>query len=371
MSDYRLEIDQIVQKIRENNYKSALIQFPEGMLDKPLKRIKAALLKEGITVYVAGDPSYGVCDLAVDLAEKLGSELLIHFGHSEFGFHNQVNSASSGPIDVILVPAYYTPPQEMDFNRLIEEIKKRSWKTVGLAATIQHILSLDKLEADLKKHNFEVHRYDSGQILGCNVTSLQKSNKTSDGFVSLHAGYFHTHGILLNTSIPLIQLNPYTGSITSYNQSDHNKVVHQRFTLLTKAKKAKYWGILGSSKLGQLNLKMMSRVEALLVERELKNLTIVAENINPQVLANYSYIDAWVVTACPRLAIDDKIRFYKPVITLGEQLKRRTEEAFAHQKTVERPARCADRLPYKMEHAGSMPDIVPGHSDDHVTFARK
>ncbi|MHA2156408.1 MAG: hypothetical protein ACXABU_13765 [Candidatus Hodarchaeales archaeon] len=70
MSDYELEIDQIVQKIRENSYNSVLIQFPEGMLDKPLKTIKETLSKENIKVYVAGDPSYGICDLAVDLAKN-------------------------------------------------------------------------------------------------------------------------------------------------------------------------------------------------------------------------------------------------------------------------------------------------------------
>ncbi|MHA1994203.1 MAG: diphthamide biosynthesis enzyme Dph2 [Candidatus Hodarchaeales archaeon] len=320
MSDYELEIDQIVQKIRENSYNSVLIQFPEGMLDKPLKTIKETLSKENIKVYVAGDPSYGICDLAVDLAKKLKCELLIHFGHSEFGFQNQVDSALSEPLDVILVPAYYLPPQELDYNPIIREIKKRNWKTVSLAATIQHIKNLDKLEEILVNKNITVHRFNSGQVLGCHVTTLHKSNNVSDGFISVHAGYFHTHGILLSTNKPLIQFDPYNGSITCYEELDHNKVVQKRFALLTQAKKAKYWGILGSSKLGQLNLKMISNVQSLLAERELPSITVVAENINPHVLANFSYIDAWVVTACPRLAIDDKIRFNKPVVTFREFL---------------------------------------------------
>ncbi len=320
MSDYDLEIDQIVQKIQENNYQSVLIQFPEGMLDKPLKRIKKILSKENLKVYVAGDPSYGVCDLAVDLAKKLGCELLIHFGHSQFGFQNQVNSASSESLDVILVPAYYIPPNALDYSPLITEITKKKWKTVGLAATIQHIKSLDDFEEILKVNDFQVIRYDSGQILGCHVNSLYKGMKDCDGFVSIHAGYFHTHGILLNTNKPLIQFNPYSGSIINYEEADHHKAIQQRFTLLTKAKKAQKWGILGSSKLGQHNWKMISNVQSLLAEREINNLTVVAENINPQVLANFAFIDAWVVTACPRIAIDDKIRFFKPVVTFREFL---------------------------------------------------
>ncbi|MHA2156409.1 MAG: 2-(3-amino-3-carboxypropyl)histidine synthase subunit 1/2 [Candidatus Hodarchaeales archaeon] len=219
-----------------------------------------------------------------------------------------------------MVPAYYLPPQELDYNPIIREIKKRNWKTVGLAATIQHIKNLDKLEEILVNKNITVHRFNSGQVLGCHVTTLHKSNNVSDGFISVHAGYFHTHGILLSTNKPLIQFDPYNGSITCYEELDHNKVVQKRFALLTQAKKAKYWGILGSSKLGQLNLKMISNVQSLLAERELPSITVVAENINPHVLANFSYIDAWVVTACPRLAIDDKIRFNKPVVTFREFL---------------------------------------------------
>ncbi|MHA1978119.1 MAG: diphthamide biosynthesis enzyme Dph2 [Candidatus Hodarchaeales archaeon] len=320
MSNYELKIDQIVQKIRENNYHSVLIQFPEGMLDKPLNRVKEILLKEKIKVYVAGDPSYGICDLAVVLAKKLKCELLVHFGHSEFGFQSHVSSVSSEPVDVILVPAYYTPPKELDYTHLISEIKKKNWKTVGLASTIQHVKSLDKLEELLKLNDFRIIRRNSGQVLGCNINSLKQESMECDGFISIHAGFFHTHGILLNLNKPLIQFDPYSERITCYEEIDHNKAVQQRFTVLTNAKKAVKWGILGSSKFGQFNPKMISKIQSTLAERNIDDLTVVAENINPQILANFSYIDAWVVTACPRIAIDDKIRYNKPVITFREFL---------------------------------------------------
>jgi diphthamide biosynthesis enzyme Dph1/Dph2-like protein len=37
-------------------------------------------------------------------------------------------------------------------------------------------------------------------------------------------------------------------------------------------------------------------------------------------MANFNWIDAWVVTACPRIAIDDKIQYTKPVVTFREFL---------------------------------------------------
>ncbi len=320
MNDYELQTDRIVQKVRDNDYKSVLLQFPEGMLDEPLNQVQKVLSDEGIQVYTAGDPSYGVCDLAIALAKRLNCDLLIHFGHSEFGFHSQVSSVQSDLIDIMIIPAYYVPPQELDYNSLIDEIRKKKWKTIGLASTIQHIKSLDKLEEKLTEYNFQIIRYKEGQILGCNVHSLQIGDEKCDGFVSIHAGYFHTHGILLNTSKPLMQFNPYSGGIKTYGEEEHTKVIRQRFTLLTKVRNIKKWGIIGSSKLGQLNQNMIGNIQSLLSERKLESLTVVAENINPQMLSNFTNIEAWVVTACPRIAIDDKIRYLKPIITFKEFL---------------------------------------------------
>ncbi len=320
MNNYDLELNRILQKIRENNYNSVLVQFPEGMLDKPLSKVKEFLSKENIEVFVVGDPSYGVCDLAVDLAKKLRCDLLIHFGHSDFGFSHQISLAKTESVDIILVPAYYNPPQEPDLNLILNEIKKYGWKTIGLAATVQHMRTLEKLEQDLNENTFKSIRYDSGQVIGCNVTTLQKGSKECDGFVSLHAGFFHTHGILLNTKNPLIQYNPYTTEITIYSEEDRKKAIQQRFTVLSSAKKAIKWGILGSPKLGQLNQNFISRAHLIFTENNIDALTVIAENINPHMVANFSEIDAWVVTACPRIAIDDKINYTKPIITFKEFL---------------------------------------------------
>ena len=51
-----------------------------------------------------------------------------------------------------------------------------------------------------------------------------------------------------------------------------------------------------------------------------KPIIVVAENINPHNIANFHWVDAWVVTACPRIAIDDKIRYSAPVVTFREFL---------------------------------------------------
>ena len=45
---------------------------------------------------------------------------------------------------------------------------------------------------------------------------------------------------------------------------------------------------------------------------------ILADNINPDILLPYMELDAFIVTACPRIAIDDTHMYKKPLLTPKE-----------------------------------------------------
>jgi 2-(3-amino-3-carboxypropyl)histidine synthase len=318
---YDLEIEKIRKRVEEKNHQSILIQMPEGMLDKPLQNVLDRLYKElAVQIFISGDPSFGVCDLAIDLAKKLNCEMLVHFGHSDFGFQHRVNEARDRSIDVMLIPAYFNPTKQLDFSSITSKLDELGWKTVQLSATIQHIKSLENLRAFLEKNGFNVVIQETGQILGCHVQNQSRNTRSIDGMISIHAGFFHTHGILLNSDKSLIQFDPYSEDLIVHEISERNNLLQQRFTLLEKAKKADRWGVIGSSKLGQFNKLMISTIEKKLKEDGKTPVIIVAENINPQNIANFHWVDVWVVTACPRIAIDDKIRYSKPVVTFREFL---------------------------------------------------
>ncbi len=314
---YNLEIEKIKKRVEEKNYQSILIQMPEGMLDKPLQNILDHISNLA-KVYISGDPSYGVCDLAIDLAEKLDCDLLIHFGHSEFGFQHRVKEACDRSIDVMLIPAYYNPDKPIDFSSIKCKLDELGWKNVQLAATIQHLKSLENLKLLLEKNGFETTIQGTGQILGCHVQNLKGKTELIDGLISINAGFFHTHGILLNSDKPLLQFDPYSEDIVVHDSSERNKFLQHRFALLERAKNADRWGVIGSSKLGQFNKQMVSRIEDMLKNDGKIPVVVIAENINPQNMANFNWVDAWVVTACPRIAVDDKIHYTKPVVTFRE-----------------------------------------------------
>ena len=316
---YNLEIEKIKKRVEEKNYQSILIQMPEGMLDKPLQNILDHL-SNLVQVFISGDPSYGVCDLAIDLAEKLDCDLLIHFGHSDFGFQHKVKEAYDSSVDVMLIPAYYNPDKPINFSSIKHKLDDLGWKTVQLAATIQHLKSLEVLKLFLEKNGFEITIQDTGQILGCHVQNLKGKTELIDGLISINAGFFHSHGILLNSDKPLIQFDPYSEDILVHDSSDRKNYLQQRFALLEQVKKADQWGVISSSKLGQFNKRMISRIEDMLKNEGKTPVVVIAENINPQNMANFNWVDAWVVTACPRIAVDDKIHYTKPVVTYREFL---------------------------------------------------
>lgn len=318
MTDYDLEIESILKQIREKKHKSVLIQFPEGMLDQPLQVVLKRLSEQNISVYVSGEPSYGVCDLALNMAKTLKVDLLIHFGHSKFGFERIFNHGNSSVLDIMVIPAFYSPRKKFNYSNLVKILQENNWRKIGLSSTIQHQKTLNELDDHLQERGFQISIENNGQILGCHVHNLNIQNVELDGIVSVHAGYFHTHGILLNIDKPLVQFNPYSEDVTFYGEDSRKKALQKRFGVIESTKKAKTWGILGSSRIGQYNERIMTKIERILLSKDLEYVKIISDNINPTSISNFNWVDSWVVSACPRIAIDDTVRYSKPILTFNE-----------------------------------------------------
>ncbi|UCE13990.1 MAG: diphthamide biosynthesis enzyme Dph2 [Candidatus Heimdallarchaeota archaeon] len=316
---YDLELEKIKQVVLDNQYQKILLQMPEGMLDDPLKTVLKELSSLEVQAVVVGDPSYGYCDLAIDLGIRLGCNLLIHFGHTSFGFENKIQTQHA-KIDILEIPALVTFEISSYFTQLSRKLEQLKWADIGLVATAQHLKNLEELKSclDSKKINNVVLR--TGQILGCHLQNAMGFPKDVDGIISLHAGHFHTHGLLLSTVHPILQLNPFTGEINLFSQEERNKLIRKRHAIIQKARAAETWGVLGSSKLGQYNPGQMSRVEKILTSNNKFIVQVIGENLDPHHLLNLPWVDAWVDTACPRLAVDDQISFEKPIVTFKEFL---------------------------------------------------
>ncbi len=317
---YDLELDKIKQLVLDKQYEKILLQMPEGLLDDPLKTLLEVLEPLSAQIFVAGDPSYGVCDLAINLATQLECELLIHFGHNEFGFQQKIHTKANKSIDILLIPTFVTFGISSYFPKISEKLKELKWSSIGLIATVQHLNNLQELKNYLDSIGIKTTIQGEGQMLGCHIENIRGFSNNVDGIVSLHAGYFHTNGLLLSTLLPILQLNPFTGEITYFSSEERDTLIRIRHAIISQARSATIWGILGSSKLGQYHPNQISRIEKILQAHKKFKVSVIAENLNFKNLSNFTWVDAWVDTACPRLALDDQINFTKPVLTFKEFL---------------------------------------------------
>lgn len=81
-SNYNFEIHKSIWRIQQESYKAVAIQFPEGLL---MYACIISDIMEKFTeakVIILGDVTYGACCIDDFTANKLGAQLLIHYGHS-------------------------------------------------------------------------------------------------------------------------------------------------------------------------------------------------------------------------------------------------------------------------------------------------
>lgn len=97
-----------------------------------------------------------------------------------------------------------------------------------------------------------------------------------------------------------------------------DRILRIRFARITKARSAKKWGILVSSKEGQYRMALAKEIKKTLEENGMEAYIILVDNVNPDVLLPYLELEAFVVSACPRIAIDDSQMYKKPLLTPQE-----------------------------------------------------
>ncbi|MGV8162339.1 MAG: diphthamide synthesis protein [Candidatus Nanoarchaeia archaeon] len=79
--EYDLEIERVISEIKTNNSKIILLHLPDGLKPRA-EEIQAKINKEtDALVLIWAGSNFGACDLPVD-TERIGVDLIIHFGHS-------------------------------------------------------------------------------------------------------------------------------------------------------------------------------------------------------------------------------------------------------------------------------------------------
>jgi len=278
-----------------------LLQIPDGLKRRALK-----IADETGDVIIDCESCYGACDLAINEAKALGCDKIIHFGHSKL-------------IETDILVEYKEIREKFDIKPLLKKISIKE-KKIGLISTLQFIDSLEEVKEFLEKSGKIIRigkgRSYDGQILGCDVSSAKSIENDVDAFLYIGSGNFHPLGLALKTEKPVYFLNIEKNKLENLKELKE-KFLKQRYVAIALAKHAKTFGILVSVKPGQMNLKLAKEIKNKLESDGKKAYILAFNEIKPEKLEGFD-LDCYINTACPRIVIDNRTDFKKPILNLDE-----------------------------------------------------
>jgi 2-(3-amino-3-carboxypropyl)histidine synthase len=286
--------------------------MPEGLKPEGT-RLAKIIEKTGALPIISADPCYGACDLATAEAERLGIDLIVHFGHSKLMKHEQVPT--------VYVEARATVAVAEVLEKAVPLLSK--YGKIGLATTVQHVQTLDEAREVLVRAGKTVVVGDtgrvnySGQVIGCDYSNVRSVANGVDAFLFVGGGRFHALGIALSTSKPTVIADPYENRVYSINE-EAQKVLKQRYACIEEAGHAKTFGVLIGLKLGQKRFEEALKIKEIAEKNGKAAFLFAVREISPEALMEFPSVDAYVNTACPRISLEAPVKFPKPVLTVNE-----------------------------------------------------
>jgi len=311
-----LEQERIISEIVGRNSKRVLLQVPEGLRPTAFQLSRLVEKRTSAEIIISADPCYGSCDLALSEATALGADLIIHMGHTEpLGISNE---------KCLFIEARASSNVAGVVRRALIELKKE--RVIGLASVIQHIAELETAKRILEeaektvlvgKANGEL-KYD-GQILGCQLGAVKSISSEVDAFLVLAGGDFHGLGVRIATGKRTIVSDPFQDQVRDMEELAR-RFFRKRYVAIDSFRKARKVGILIGLKTGQLKPAIATEMRKVLEKRGYECVLLALREIDPIALENFSDIEGFVSTACPRVAWDDQDRFRKPVLNPEEAM---------------------------------------------------
>lgn len=83
MEDYDLELNKAVEEIKKSNAKLVCIQLPDGLKPKASEIQQFIEKNTNASIVIWLGSCWGGCDIPLSV-QKLGVDLLIQWGHSEY-----------------------------------------------------------------------------------------------------------------------------------------------------------------------------------------------------------------------------------------------------------------------------------------------
>ncbi len=312
---YELELERVTAEITKRGARRVLLQLPDGMRPFAFEIAEHIRKETPSEVIISGDSCYGACDIASRQALELNVDLLIHYGHACF--------VQSPGVPVLYIEARIP----IDVSKMVEAVLPdiAGWASVGLTSTVQHTPQLKEVSEALSQKGVKALigegaglTPEAGQVLGCSYAAATRLPEEVDGYIFIGGGRFHAIGLALRTGKPVIVANPYNGQVSRLDESELMQLAKRRMALITAAKEAKTIGVLVSSKPGQRALADAMVLAEKLGDREVRAFLIYLDEVRADQLNNFTEPEAFIETACPRIAIDGVAGVNRPILTTTE-----------------------------------------------------
>ena len=307
---FDLQIDTIESWIRGRGFASVALQLPEGLKLRATELSDIIFKDTGAKVVILGYPCYGACDLFTDYRRY--AEALVHFGHSPIPNLPQDDN-------VLYIEARANVEIEESLKACIDRLPQR----LGLLASVQYVHLLPKAKEILEASGRAVsigkgdgRIFYPGQVLGCNCSSAVAVQDDVEGFLFLGEGDFHPLAAAFGLKKEVSILNPVTGEFRNVDDK-RDRILRKRFAAICAAEKAQTYLVIVCGKIGQCRADAADAIEEKLRAAGKTVYRLVTDEITPAALIHYR-VDAYVNTACPRMAMDDSVRYDRPMLTIPE-----------------------------------------------------
>ena len=309
--DWETGIEEVCLKLQGK--KRIGVQVPEGLKPRAHQIVERVRRLTGAKVLLWGEPTYGACDLADRPLEEIGADALIHMGHLPMPYHSEFYA----------VPTYFVPVKHTGNLVLkkkgVKKIKDILPRKIGIVTTAQHLHLIEEASSKLEGAGFDTsvttggpRLAAAGQLLGCNSSAARKLNV--DGYLYIGTGLFHPLTVALSTGKRVACIDPHSGEVT---EADAKPFLKQRYAAISVATNAKRWAVLFSSQIGQKRIDLADKVADLLTADGKEVMMIGSIHQSYEQLLGMG-IEATVITACPRLAIEDGPTWPIPLLTVPE-----------------------------------------------------
>ncbi len=293
------------------------LEIPEGLRPYASGLVERIRRLTGSEVILFGEPCFGACDVSLPRCEELGAIKIIHMGN-----------ACMRPIvsdNVLFVDLRWRCCVDKPVRQAAALLHERRICSVGLLASSQfahHIERAAEILVDAGIRVVQAHGDDRlayrGQVLGCNCGGIEEIARQVEGCVCLTFGSFHTRGLARIFTKPIMHVDLIDEKVEFLPdaESHRREFIRERMELVTKCLDFTRFGIIVARKPGQKRLSVALDIAARIRQAGKEAMLLAMDNVFPMYLQHD--LEAYVSTACPRIALDNADSYSRPLLTPPE-----------------------------------------------------